>query len=207
MVLMAVVLLFQRLLGVEWYVSYMMFPVEVGFAWENLKTGSVGIGDVWAIVTMFTAGFLHGDLVHYGSNMIFMWMFGSLLGSLIGYRHVLVILVASIFGGSVCDAYLRSDEMIPCLGASGGVMGLEGAYLGMALRFHLPDPQTWPLARPVAPSQLVIFALIGVAFDFKGLVDGLGQVSYGAHLGGFLVGVVLTGLLLPLRRVALVRRS
>ncbi|MGB1130821.1 MAG: rhomboid family intramembrane serine protease [Haloferula sp.] len=207
MLVMLVILMFQGILGELWYAPYMMYPVDVALAWEHATSGSLEEGDLWAFASMLTAGLFHGDLVHWGSNMIFMWLFGSLLGGLIGYRATLLILFSSIVGGSACDAFLRSAEIIPCLGASGGVMGLEGAYLGLALRYHLPDPQTWPLARPVAPVQLVIFALIGVAFDMKGLTDGLGQVAYGAHLGGFVTGVTLTGLILPFRKTALVRRS
>jgi membrane associated rhomboid family serine protease len=203
---MLLIRLVQYALGEDSYVAFMMSSTDVAEAWGRLMEGEVTSADLWAFVTLFTAGFLHADLAHWGSNMIFMWMFGSLLSELVGNRLMLLIFLATVVGGSACHAYLNAESFGYLLGASGGVMGLEGAYLGIALRFHLPDPQTWPLARPVSPAQLVIFALIGVAFDMRGLWDGLGNVAYGAHLGGFVTGVVLTGLLLPLKGVPNPRR-
>lgn len=203
---MLLILMFQAALGRSWYESYMMFPPQVGALWDHLKEGSLS-GEDWRVFsTMMTAGFLHGDLTHWGSNMLYFWMFGSLLSGLIGRWSMLGVFLLTIFAGSACDAFLRSAEMVPSLGASGGVMGLEGAYLGLALRFHLPNPETWPLARPISPSQLVVFALIGLAFDFSGLWQGVGNTAYGAHLGGFLMGVLLTGLLLPLKKLPYPRR-
>jgi len=206
MAVMLLILLLQTLLGRGWYESFMMFPPMIAESWGNLTTGEAGVGDLREFSTLLSSGFLHGDLVHWGSNMIFMWMFGSLLGGVVGNRTMLAVFLVTTIAGGICDAYLRSGEMIPSLGASGGVMGLEGAYLGLALRFHLPDPQAWPLARPVRPSQLILFALIGVAFDLRGLWSGIGNTAYGAHLGGFLMGVVLTGLLLPLKKIPYARR-
>ena len=203
---MLVILGLQRMLGPSWYASFMMFPPEVAASWEHLKSGDVTLADWGVFSSMLTAGFFHGDLLHWGGNMIYLWLFGSLLSGLLGNRMMLGLFLITALAGGACDAYLRSDEMIPSLGASGGVMGLEGAYLGLALRFHLPDPETWPLARPVAPSQLAIFAMLGVAMDLRGLWMGVGNTAYGAHLGGFLMGVVLTGLLLPLKGMRYARR-
>lgn len=203
---MLLIRLVQAMVGREGYEAFMMHPPEVAGMWEHLKECSFSGEDWWVILTMITAGFMHGDLAHWGTNMVYFWMFGSLLAELIGRWRTLGVFVVTAFAGSACDAYLRSSEMVPSLGASGGVMGLEGAYLGLALRFMLPNPETWPLARPISPAQLVIFALIGIAFDLRGLWQGIGNTAYGAHLGGFLVGVVLTGLLLPLKHVAYPRR-
>ncbi len=107
--------------------------------------------------------------------------------------------------GGICHVALNPTEQIPMLGASGAVMGFEGLYLGMAVRWRLPDPHVWPIARPVPPSRLVLLAVLGLVMDFAEYLGGGSGVAYGAHLGGFIAGMVLGASIVPMPRVALPR--
>ena len=77
----------------------------------------------------------------------------------------------------------------------------------MAVRWQLPTPHIWPMSRPVPPAQLAALGVLGMYIDFTSIMSKSGSnVAYGAHLGGFVAGLVMASLL-PLRpRGATLRR-
>jgi len=191
--LMFVIFGLQLALGRGWYYDFMVVPLEVVQAWTMLREGTVTAG-VWAeFGTLLSYAFLHGDAEHVLYNMLFMWIFASLAAELLGHRWMLAIFVFTAITGGICHVALNTGQFIPMLGASGAVMGFEGAYLGMAVRWRLPDPHVWPIARPVPPMRLAILAVLGVSFDYLALLGpAAGGVAYGAHVGGFIGGLFLT---------------
>lgn len=172
--------------------SFEMIPAEVQNAGQAIVDGEGEGGDWFSLLTLLTAALLHADVGHILSNLLFFWMFGGLVGEILGWRWMLTIFVATAIGGSIGDLILRNGSSIPSLGASGAVMGFEGAYLGLAVRWRLPDPYIWPIAHPIPPIRLVILASFGFFLDISGVVSQAAGVAYGAHLGGFLVGLFLT---------------
>jgi membrane associated rhomboid family serine protease len=197
--------LLQNVLGESIYETYMLFPADVVNAWNTLRAGDYQHVEWSQFLTLFTPAMLHADAGHIIGNMTFLWIFGALASELLGYRCMLFVFVFTAITGSLCHIALNPDDIIPCLGASGTVMGFEGLYLAMAVRWHLPDPHVWPMARPIAPSQLAMVAIIGLFFDFMGLTGGDSNVAHGAHLGGFIGGILLGSFFVNMPRVALPR--
>lgn len=196
--LMTLVFLAQAV-GRGWDNPFKMVPVEVIDAWQSLRLGKLDRPVCGELATMLTSAFLHGDFSHLLFNMLLMWVFGALAAHLLGWRWMLGLFLATAFGGSLCHVLLNRDSLAPTLGASGAVMGFEGAYLGLAARFNLPEPQVWPMARPVPPVHLAAIAMFGVAMDYVGLIDhAASNIAYGAHIGGFTVGLFLTALAAPM---------
>ena len=76
-------------------------------------------------------------------------------------------------------------------------MGLEGIYLGMAIRWRLPNPDVWPIAHPITQERLMIFAALGIFMDLSGILSDSQGIAYGAHLGGFVGGILLGTTLIP----------
>jgi membrane associated rhomboid family serine protease len=180
-------------------------PAEVVSAWEGLRLGDSVPGAAEEIFTLFSATLLHGDFGHLAGNMLALWIFAAIASELLGARWVIPIFIFTGICGSICHVALNADSPIPCLGASGAVMGFEGLYLAMAVRWRLPDPHVWPIARPVAPSRLALVGIIGLLFDLSGYIGGEIGVAYGAHLGGFIGGLFLGSFIVPRPRVALPR--
>ena len=178
-------------LDLPWVFDYGARPVEfhqVGFAWRDgqLTANSVGI-----FSKLFTSLFLHGGPEHIVHNMVFLWTFGSLTAQLLGKWWALALFFVCGACGNILQICLNLESPIPIVGASGAICGFEGVYLGLALRWALAWPDVWPLARPIPPMQLAAFAILGVAFDLYSLVNHAQGVAYGAHLGGFLSGLII----------------
>ncbi len=193
----------QVLLGMVFKDRFMAVPADVVEALRSLRSGDLS-GSA-SLFTLFTAALLHGDLGHLLGNMLYLWIFAAIAAELLGHRWMMLVFVFTAICGSVCHVALNAEETIPMLGASGAVMGFEGLYLGMAVRWHLPNPHVWPIARPVPPAHLAAVGVIGLLFDFSGYLQGYQGVAYGAHLGGFIGGMVLGAAVVPMPRVALPR--
>lgn len=132
---------------------------------------AVATGEWWRLVT---AAFLHASLWHVGLNMLALWILGGVLEPLLGRARFLTVYLLSALGGASAS-YLFNDPRVLSVGASGAVFGLLGAIL-VALR---------RLNRDV--SGVVALLMINVVLGFV-----VPNIDWRAHLGGFLVGVVVT---------------
>lgn len=145
-------------------------------------------------LTILTAIFMHGSLMHLGGNMWFLWIFGDNIEHDLGrVRYVLFYLLCGILASLVHVFFNRSgaSALTPCLGASGAISGVMGAYLVL----HPRRSVTVLLFRVV--TQVPGFVAVGIWFGFQ-LISSLnllggGQsgVAYGAHIGGFVAGAAL----------------
>jgi membrane associated rhomboid family serine protease len=201
------IFLFQGWQGRDWYLPYMCVPLQVTEAWQALGEGNFGREDARAFGTLITCAFLHGGADHVIYNMLFLWVFAALVAELIGHRWMFGIFFFTALTASIFQVALNPQDPTPGLGASGALMGFEGAYLGMAIRWHLPDPHVWPMARPISPGRLAAVGVVGVYFDLSSIMDQVeSNIAYGAHIGGFVGGILLAALA-PLRpRGASLRR-
>lgn len=173
---------------------FMMVPAEVVQAVENFRAGDYSRETLVCLSTTLTAGFLHGDASHLFGNALFLWLFGVVVSELCGWRWMLAAFLVTAIGGSVGQILLNPESPIPVLGASGGLMGLMGFYFGLAFQRTRPPSHVWPLARPVDSSQLAAAGVVSVALDFMGIADGNQGIAYGAHIGGFITGIMLSTL-------------
>ncbi len=191
--------IFQELNGPGWDFPFMAVPARVVEAWEHLKQGVFGMDELKALGPLVTCAFLHGSPEHVIYNMLALWIFAALIAELIGHRWVFAIFFITAITASIFHTMLNADSPIPMLGASGAVMGFEGFYLALSMRWHLPAPHIWPMSRPISPGQLAMAGVIGIYFDFSAIMHKTAShTAYGAHLGGFVGGLVLAALL-PLR--------
>ena len=200
-----IIYLLQVILGEGWYYKYMAVPGSVADAWGEMRAGDFSRGNLEQIFSLVSAAFLHGNAGHFLGNMLPLWIFGAVAVQLLGYRWMLFVFLFTGVTGNICHTALNHDQYIPSLGASGAVMGFEGLYLAMAVRWNLPNPHVWPIARPVPPSRLAILGILGLITDLSGYVSGYQGVAYGAHLGGFIGGLFLGSFVVPMPRAALPR--
>lgn len=180
----------QQTFSSEWGSS----SPKLGMAWEHLRSGQLAREDLRQFSTLITYTFLHGDIEHIVYNMVFLWMFGVLACELLGQWTTLWIYFVCGIGGAITQALMVRDGA-PAIGASGAISGLQGLYLGLALRWQLPNAKVWPLAYAVPPMQMVALGIIGFVGDFVLFQMRGDNIAHGAHMGGLLTGLLIAAVL------------
>jgi membrane associated rhomboid family serine protease len=145
-------------------------------------------------LTLVTSMFLHGGLIHLLGNMWFLVVFGRNVECALDHgRFLLFYIACGVMGGLV---YTASDawSVIPCLGASGAISGVMGAYVAI----HPLNPISIWFGLYFGVIRLPAFVVVGVWFLFQYVAafqslefagTNLGGTAYWDHLGGFLTGV------------------
>jgi len=191
--LLALVWIGQVFGPASWAERFMVVPSEVVQSWGDLRSGTFDTDDIARFGTLLGYAFLHGGLDHLAFNALYLWVFAALIVRHLGQGWFVAIYALTAVAGGVAHVMLEPGSAIPMLGASGAVMGFEGAYLGLAVRYRLADPQIWPMAHPIPPAQLAALGVIGVAIDFHDVFAGAETfTAHGAHIGGFVMGLLIT---------------
>ena len=196
-----VVFLIQEVAGPAFSMTFGAIPQSIHQSWLQLSESGPSLAAIGRLLTLVTAVFLHGSIDHILFNLVFLWAFASLCSGLLGTWRVFYLFFLFGLCGNLAQTMLNQESQIPIIGASGAVLGFEGLYLGLALNWELRWPDVWPLARPIPPMQLGLFAVVGVIFDVVAVINRSGGgVAYGAHVGGFLCGLFVAFLITFLYR-------
>lgn len=174
---------------------------------EAIPGGSLPL--LW---TPFTHGFLHGGWEHLLFNVAWLAIFGTPVARRYGAGPTLALFLCCTAAGAAAFAAVTVADGAVLVGASGGIAGLTGA----AMRFvfqpvittrHPETGEVVVLGRRLATFRQLwrntrsrYFILIWVALNaavplFPLFTGGAGvQIAWQAHLGGFLVGLLLVPL-------------
>jgi membrane associated rhomboid family serine protease len=125
-------------------------------------------GEYWRLLT---AGFLHAGLFHLATNMLSLWILGSMLEPPFGRWRFGLIYLVSLLCGSF-GALLMSPDSVT-VGASGAIFGLLGAAAVLARNrgFSLME------------SGLGIWIGLNLLITFT-----VPNISVGGHVGGLVGG-------------------
>lgn len=140
-------------------------------------------------LSLVSYAFLHSDLMHLGSNMLFLWVFGDNVEDALGHVRFFLFYCACAVAGALAHGLLLPESTAPLIGASGAISGVIGAYLILHPRVRI-----WVLAFGRIPLRLPAFIPLGVwvAYQLVAVVALPGEgVSWAAHLGGLAAGAVL----------------
>jgi membrane associated rhomboid family serine protease len=122
-------------------------------------------------------------------------VFGDNIEDSMGHLKYLVFYIACGLGAAVAQVAVAPSSALPMVGASGAIAGVLGAYLVL----H-PTNQVLTLVflvifiRVMYLPAVVLLGLWFIIQIFSALNDGGGGVAWYAHIGGFLVGVLLIGI-------------
>ncbi|MCC5958250.1 MAG: rhomboid family intramembrane serine protease [Rhodobacteraceae bacterium] len=153
----------------------------------------LGMGDGYA--TLLTHQFLHGDLVHLGSNLLFLWIFGNNMEDVWGHFRFLGFYL--LCGVAAAGLQFAADptSVIPMVGASGAIAGVLGGYLLFYPRARVDLFLFLIIIFRVIPAPAWVVLGGWFALQILGGVSapaGVGGVAYWAHAGGFMAGVALS---------------
>jgi membrane associated rhomboid family serine protease len=141
--------------------------------------------------TLLTYMFLHGDIIHLGSNMLFLWVFGDNVEDAMGHVKYLVFYLACGIAAGLAHAYMLPTSKVPLIGASGAVAGVIAAYLLL----H-PRVLVWVLALRIIPLRIPAAVVLGIWVVTQFVMIWItskqpDQVAWWAHVGGLVAGAVL----------------
>lgn len=148
---------------------------------------------VWLAVVV--SMFLHGGIGHLLSNMWFLWIFGNNVEEAYGIGGYLLMYLVAGVAATAAFVYANPDSTVPLVGASGAIAGVLGAYLVLFPTHRVLTIFFFIFVQVPAGAYLALWFLLQFAYQEPG-------VAWEAHVGGFIVGVLLT---LPLRSVLLAR--
>ena len=160
------------------------------------------------LATIFISMFLHGGFLHIASNMLYLWIFGDNIEDQLGHGRYLFFYLACGFGATLSHAFFNPTSRVPAIGASGAIAGVLGAYLILFPRARVTT--LIPIFIFITIRELPAIFILGFWFVLQ-LFSGVGSLSaagqeqaggvaYFAHIGGFVLGMILIAVMRPRRR-------
>ena len=134
--------------------------------------------------------------MHFGVNMLFLWVFGDNVEDRFGHLRYLLFYLAAGLAAVWLQIAIDTTSTVPTIGASGAIAGVLGAYL---LLFPYSRIRTAVVFFFITIIRIPAFLLLGFWFllQFFGGLGSLGPssqtggVAYWAHIGGFLLGIAV----------------
>ncbi len=133
--------------------------------------------------TFLTYAFLHGDIWHLGTNMLFLWVFGDNVEDALGHLRSFSFYLLCAAAGALVHGLLNVESQAPLIGASGAVSGVVAAYLVLHPRVRVWVLVFFRIPLPL-PAFVPLLLWIGQQF-YMLLVDPTADVSWGRMSGGF----------------------
>ena len=160
-----------------------------------------------SFLTLFTSMFLHGSWFHLISNMWMLFIFGDNVEDRMGSARYVIFYVLAGGVAGLTHVFFGPASRVPTVGASGAIAGVLGAYFVL-----------YPSARVTTLVPLFIlpwfveipaYIFIGVWFLSQlssgllslGAYGAFDGIAWWAHIGGFVIGLLLVRLFAPKPKV------
>lgn len=209
------------------YLTYALIALNVLIFMSEAALSLVGVrglGAVFGVVpaqlvespwaeapTILSSMFVHASFTHLAGNMLFLYIFGDNIEDALGRGRFAVFYLLSGIAGALAQVLVNPMSDVPMVGASGAIAGVLGGYLVLYPRAKVLILNTFPPLWLIigftffAPAWLVL----GAWFVLQNLLPALGelngvggsQVAFFAHLGGFVLGLLLIRPLSARRRL------
>jgi membrane associated rhomboid family serine protease len=150
-----------------------------------------------AFLPLLTSMFLHSGIAHIAGNMLFLWIFGDNVEDFYGHFTYLLFYLVCGIGSGLLHVLFNLNSAVPALGASGAISGVMGAYallyprsriLTLVFIFLVPIP-----AVIILGYWFILQFLSGISSLAVG-AGASGGVAWWAHVGGFLLGMLITSM-------------
>lgn len=151
-------------------------------------------GSSW--INVFTSMFLHGNWLHIGSNMLFLWIFGNNIEDVMGKLRFVIFYLCCGIAAAAAQFISAPASTVPMIGASGAVAGVMGAYLVLYPHARILTllPIFFFFTFIEVPAYLIIgyWALLQfISANWLDAGSAKGGIAYFAHIGGFVAGILL----------------
>jgi len=151
-------------------------------------------GPIPVALTPIAAMFLHGNLLHLGGNMLFMWIFGNNVEDFLG--HVRFTIFYFLCGLAASFTYMLFSPLshYPMIGASGAIAGVLGAYFILWPRAQIKTILFlfFFITTLEVPAVLILgFWIVLQILEGFGSIGRATGIAWFGHIGGFFAGIAL----------------
>jgi membrane associated rhomboid family serine protease len=203
----AIVWLIQLSAGDSFTNGWATVPFEITHGQDLVGTQTISVGGQSISIpeapgptpiylTLLSAMFMHGGWMHILGNMLYLWIFGDQIESLLGHGRFLFFYLVCGLAASAAQILYGPDSVVPSLGASGAIAGVLGAYL-----VKFPRNRVRVLIARGGITEMPAMLVLGLWILLQ-IVSQVGTpageatgVAYMAHIGGFIAGLALIFLL------------
>lgn len=132
--------------------------------------------------------FIHANFLHLAGNMLFLFVFGNAINAKLGHLRFIALYMAVGVVESI--VWVLTQPHSPCLGASGAIMGIIGAFLILYPLNNVSVAYCFTLFYRGAFEISAMWVIaVYLAFDVWGVFTGHGAVAYLAHITGTATGL------------------
>ena len=148
-------------------------------------------------VAVVTSMFLHGSLLHFGGNMLYLWIFGDNVEDRMGHGRFLAFYLLCGTAAALAQTIAIPNSTVPMVGASGAIAGVMGAYF--VLYPHSRVLTLLPLFFFIQILEVPAILFLGIWLLLQ-LASGIGSIAtvtgpqpqggmaLWAHVAGFIAG-------------------
>jgi membrane associated rhomboid family serine protease len=198
----AIVWLIQLSAGADFTNGFAAIPFEITHGQDLVGTQTIHVGgESFQIpeapgpspiyLTLLTAMFMHGSWMHIIGNMLYLWIFGDQIESLLGHGRFLFFYLVCGLAASVAQILYSPESVVPSLGAAGAIAGVLGAYLVRFPRNRVRVLLYRGITTMPAVMVLGLWIVLQIVSQVGTPAGEATGVAYMAHIGGFIAGVVL----------------
>jgi len=172
-------------------------------AW-SVVPANITAGHDW--ITILTAMFMHASWPHILGNMVFLWAFGPQIEDTMNPGRYAAFYLAGGIAAMLAQIAADPSSAVPCLGASGAIAAVMGAFLVTYPRDKIRTLFFfgWFVRVTFIPAVILIGFWFLIQLISVGAVADVqsGGVAYLAHIGGVIFGAITARLFEDPRRLA-----
>jgi membrane associated rhomboid family serine protease len=152
--------------------------------------------DKHVYLSIVASMFLHGNVLHIGFNMLFLWVFGRRIEDRLGRPGFLAFYLAAGVVAAGAQVLADPSSTVPFIGASGAIAGVMGAYL---VWFPHARINTLFFVFVIVWFRVQARWILLAWFVLQFFTSPNSGVAWVSHVGGFLFGAGVAFLLRPRR--------
>jgi membrane associated rhomboid family serine protease len=169
-----------------------------GFIPLRVSANAVGVALAPVALTPLTATLVHSGFAHLVLNLLIFLFCGRAIEGILGSRGIVILYIVGAYAAAAAHYLVNSAETVPMVGASGAISAVIGAYAMMfgRNRVKVANPTVALLLNALwlAAAWVALQLMVGITFTTAGA-----RIAIAAHIGGFLIGLLLAKPLLLLR--------
>lgn len=149
-----------------------------------------GFARVPFALTPLTATLLHAGIWHLAFNLLIHLFCGRAVEGAVGPSNLLLLYVAGAYAAAAGHFLIDPASLSPMVGASGAISAVIGAYAMLfgknRVRVASAGLALWLNALWLLAAWILLQTAMGIVFGSSGVL-----LAVGAHIGGFVAGLLL----------------